>query len=191
MFKIDARKIVTLGLTCTLALSPLALAACGSSSSGSSDSSAATAEETTDDTEATTEDTSSDTSTDSEAPSYSIAVSDIDEAYMGASEASETIYYVGSNDLSKVGIFFLDADQMAHVSFMGQATVTQQDGENLITVTDELTGNTITFSGVVNDDGTITIDMGSDLGKAILAPCDISEAVDAIQTIQGYTTQVS
>ena len=109
---------------------------------------------------------------------------------MGASEAGETVYYVGNDDGSKTGIFFLDADNMANVSFMGPATVTQQNGENLITITDELSGNTLTFGVTNNDDGTITIDMGNELGKAILAQADVAETVNAIKTIQTNTTSV-
>ena len=192
---LNTNRFVTIGLAFALAASPLALTACGDSSS--SDSTSAAAESTDSDSTATEEATadsaasSDSTAADSSAgQSYSISTSEITEAYMGASEAGETVYYVGNDDGSKTGIFFLDADNMANVSFMGPATVTQQDGENLITITDELSGNTITFGVASNDDGTVTIDMGDELGKAILAPADITETVDAIKTIQTNTTSV-
>lgn len=182
---INRNRIVTIGLALALIASPVALTACGGSSSSDSESTAteATADNTTSSESASTDSSSS-------AESYSISTSEITEAYMGASEAGETIYYVGNNDGSKTGIFFLDADNMANVSFMGPATVTQQNGENLITITDELSGNTLTFGVANNDDGTVTIDMGDELGKAILAPADITETVNAIKTIQTNTTSV-
>ena len=182
---LSRNRIVTIGLALALVASPVALTACGGSSSSDSES---TATEATTDNTASSESTATDSS--SSTQSYSISTSEITEAYMGASEAGETIYYVGNSDGSKTGIFFLDADNMANVSFMGPATVTQQNGENLITITDELSGNTLTFGVAKNDDGTITIDMGNELGKAILAQADVAETVNAIKTIQTNTTSV-
>jgi hypothetical protein len=192
---LNTNRFVTIGLAFALVASPLALTACGGSSS--SDSASAAAESTDSDSTATEEATadsaasSDSTAADSSAgQSYSISTSEITEAYMGASEAGETVYYVGNDDGSKTGIFFLDADNQTNVSFMGPATVTQQDGENLVTITDELSGNTLTFGVAKNDDGTITIDMGNELGKAILAQTDIDETVDAIKTIQANSTSI-
>ena len=198
---LNRNRIVTVGLALALAVSPVALTACGGSSSSDSEGTAteAAADNTTSSTSTTTggssgsstsSSSSSSTSSASSTKSYSISTSEITEAYMGASEAGETVYYVGNDDGSKTGIFFLDADNMANVSFMGPATVTQQNGENLITITDELSGNTLTFGVAKNDDGTITIDMGNELGKAILAQADIAETVNAISTIQANTTSV-
>ena len=198
---LNRNRIVTVGLALALAVSPVALTACGGSSSSDSEGTAteAAAENTTSSTSTTTggssgsstsSSSSSSTSSASSTKSYSISTSEITEAYMGASEAGETVYYVGNDDGSKTGIFFLDADNMANVSFMGPATVTQQNGENLVTITDELSGNTLTFGVAKNDDGTITIDMGNELGKAILAQADIAETVNAISTIQANTTSV-
>ena len=73
---------------------------------------------------------------------------------MGVSETGGTVFCIGNNDVSMTGIFFLDADSMAHVNFMG----------------------------------TVTVDMGSELGKALLAACGPSEA---IQTIRGCTDQIA
>lgn len=194
---LNRNRIVTVGLALALAVSPVALTACGGSSSSDSEGTAteAAADNTTSSTSTTTggssgSSTSSSSSSATSAQSYSISTSEITEAYMGASEAGETVYYVGNDDGSKTGIFFLDADNMANVSFMGPATVTQQNGENLVTITDELSGNTLTFGVAKNDDGTITIDMGNELGKAILAQADIAETVNAISTIQANTTSV-
>lgn len=191
---LNKNRIVTIGLALALVASPVVLTACGGSSSSDSESTAteATADSTTSSEATTSESASTDSSSSSSSStqSYSISTSEITEAYMGASEAGETIYYVGNDDGSKTGIFFLDADNMANVSFMGPATVTQQNGENLITITDELSGNTLTFGVTKNDDGTITIDMGNELGKAILAQADITETVNAIKTIQTNTTSV-
>lgn len=182
---LNTNRFVTIGLAFALAASPLALTACGGSSS--SDSASAAAESTDSDSAASSDSTAADSSA---GQSYSISMSEITEAYMGASEAGETVYYVGNDDGSKTGIFFLDADNQTNVSFLGPATVTQQDGENLVTITDELSGNTLTFGVAKNDDGTITIDMGNELGKAILAQTDIDETVDAIKTIQANSTSI-
>ncbi len=192
---LNRNRIVTVGLALALLASPVALTACGGSGADEDSDAVATestsTEQRTDDTTTSQNSTTSDNSTSgSSGKTYSIATSEITEAYMGVAESGETVYYVGNGDGSKTGIFFLNTEKMAHVSFMGAATATDQNGERLITITDELSGNSITFGVTVNDDGTITIDMGSELGKATLAKCEVSEAVDAIKTIQGNTAQV-
>lgn len=73
---------------------------------------------------------------------------------MGVSETGGTGFCIGNNDESKTGIFFVDADSMAYVSFMG----------------------------------TVAVDMGSGLSKALHAAC---EPPEAIQTIRGYTNQIA
>lgn len=193
---LNKNRVVTVGLALALAASPLALTACGGS--GSSDTESTAADSSSSDSTATEEATADSTaSSDSAAAdssagaqTYSISTDEITEAYMGVSEAGETVYYVGNDDGSKTGIFFLDAENQANVSFMGPATVTQQNGENLVTITDELSGNTLTFGVSKNDDGTVTIDMGDELGKATLAQTDINETVDVIKTIQANSTSV-
>ncbi len=193
---LNKNRVVTVGLALALAASPLALTACGGS--GSSDTGSTAADSSSSDSTATEEATADSTaSSDSAAAdssagvqTYSISTDEITEAYMGVSEAGETVYYVGNDDGSKTGIFFLDAENQANVSFMGPATVTQQNGENLVTITDELSGNTLTFGVTKNDDGTVTIDMGDELGKATLAQTDINETVDVIKTIQANSTSV-
>lgn len=42
---------------------------------------------------------------------------------MGVSETGGTVSCIGNNDGSMTGIFFLDADSMAHVNFMGTVAV--------------------------------------------------------------------
>lgn len=193
---LNKNRVVTVGLALALAASPLALTACGGSSSSDTGSTAADSsssdstatEEATADSTASSDSAAADSS--AGAQTYSISTDEITEAYMGVSEAGETVYYVGNDDGSKTGIFFLDAENQANVSFMGPATVTQQNGENLVTITDELSGNTLTFGVTKNDDGTVTIDMGDELGKATLAQTDINETVDVIKTIQANSTSV-
>lgn len=73
---------------------------------------------------------------------------------MGVSETGGTGFCIGNNDESKTGIFFVDADSMAHVNFMG----------------------------------TVAVDMGSGLSKALHAEC---EPPEAIQMIRGYTDQIA
>lgn len=69
--------------------------------------------------------------------------------------------------------------------------MTQQNGENLITVTDKVTGNTLTFGIASNGDGTVTIDMGNELGKAVLAQADVSDTIATIQAIQTCTDSLA
>lgn len=190
-------------LVLALGLPAATLTACGGSSSdtsssssssaaapsSSSSSSASTSSSSSSSTSAST--TSSSSSSAGTTRSYSIDASSITEAYAGVSEAGEAVYWISNSDSSQVGIFFLDADNAANVSFMGPATMTQQNGENLITVTDQVTGNTLTFGITSNGDGTVTIDMGNELGKAVLAQADVSDTIATIQAIQTYTDSLA
>lgn len=190
-------------LVLALGLPAATLTACGGSSSdtsssssssaaapsSSSGSSTSTSSSSSSSTSAST--TSSSSSSAGTTRSYSIDASSITEAYAGVSEAGEAVYWISNSDSSQVGIFFLDANNAANVSFMGPATMTQQNGENLITVTDQVTGNTLTFGIASNGDGTVTIDMGNELGKAVLAQADVSDTIATIQAIQTYTDSLA
>lgn len=190
-------------LVLALGLPAATLTACGGSSSdtssssssssaapsSSSSSSTSTSSSSSSSTSAST--TSSSSSSAGTTRSYSIDASSITEAYAGVSEAGEAVYWISNSDSSQVGIFFLDANNAANVSFMGPATMTQQNGENLITVTDQVTGNTLTFGIASNGDGTVTIDMGNELGKAVLAQADVNDTIATIQAIQTYTDSLA
>ena len=190
-------------LVLALGLPAATLTACGGSSSdtsssssssaaapsSSSSSSTSTSSSSSSSTSAST--TSSSSSSAGTTRSYSIDASSITEAYAGVSEAGEAVYWISNSDSSQGGIFFLDANNAANVSFMGPATMTQQNGENLITVTDQVTGNTLTFGIASNGDGTVTIDMGNELGKAVLAQADVSDTIATIQAIQTYTDSLA
>lgn len=190
-------------LVLALGLPAATLTACGGSSSdtsssssssaaapsSSSSSSTSTSSSSSSSTSAST--TSSSSSSAGTTRSYSIDASSITEAYAGVSEAGEAVYWISNSDSSQVGIFFLDANNAANVSFMGPATMTQQNGENLITVTDQVTGNTLTFGIASNGDGSVTIDMGNELGKAVLAQADVSDTIATIQAIQTYTDSLA
>lgn len=118
-------------LVLALGLPAATLTACGGSSSdtsssssssaaaplSSSSSSASTSSSSSSSTSASN--TSSSSSSAGTTRSYSIDASSITEAYAGVSEAGEAVYWISNSDSSQVGIFFLDADNAANVSFMG------------------------------------------------------------------------
>lgn len=202
------RKNLTMAFALVLALGlPAAtLTACGGSDSDTSSSSSSSAaapsssststsssssSSTSASTSSTTASTPSSSSSAGTTRSYSIDAASITEAYAGVSEAGEAVFWIANQDNSQVGLFFVDANNAANVSFMGPATMTQQNGENLITVTDQVTGNTLTFGIASNGDGTVTIDMGNELGKAVLAKADINDTISTIQAIQTYTDSLA
>ncbi|MDD6730982.1 MAG: hypothetical protein PUE02_08710 [Eggerthellaceae bacterium] len=193
-------------LVLALGLPAATLTACGGSDSDTSSSSSSSAaapsssststsssssSSTSASTSSTTASTPSSSSSAGTTRSYSIDAASITEAYAGVSEAGEAVFWIANQDNSQVGIFFVDANNAANVSFMGPATMTQQNGENLITVTDQVTGNTLTFGIASNGDGTVTIDMGNELGKAVLAKADINDTISTIQAIQTYTDSLA
>ena len=193
-------------LVLALGLPAATLTACGGSDSDTSSSSSSSAaapsssststsssssSSTSASTSSTTASTPSSSSSAGTTRSYSIDAASITEAYAGVSEAGEAVFWIANQDHSQVGIFFVDANNAANVSFMGPATMTQQNGENLITVTDQVTGNTLTFGIASNGDGTVTIDMGNELGKAVLAKADINDTISTIQSIQTYTDSLA
>lgn len=193
-------------LVLALGLPAATLTACGGSDSDTSSSSSSSAaapsssststsssssSSTSASTSSTTASTPSSSSSAGTTRSYSIDAASITEAYAGVSEAGEAVFWIANQDNSQVGLFFVDANNAANVSFMGPATMTQQNGENLITVTDQVTGNTLTFGIASNGDGTVTIDMGNELGKAVLAQADINDTISTIQAIQTYTDSLA
>jgi len=103
----------------------------------------------------------------------------ITEAYMGVTDAEEGFYYAGNADGTLTVILVADPKTAETASFVGKC---EDAGDNQLTVTDEMTGNTLTFGISKQDDGTILLDLG-DLGQATIASCEPSVVLEAMQVI--------
>ncbi len=125
------------------------------------------------------------------AEEFTMTEKEIYEAYAGVTvDGSATAYYFGDADLTKGGLLLLDASATENVSYMGKIEVgTGTDGSTVVQITDSVTGNTVGFSVIVNEDGTLTLDLGDD-GAIVVAEVSPSDIIDAINTIQENTTNV-
>jgi len=191
---------------CSVALAfvmSVALVGCGGSSSSSDTSSESTSEQKSDSSESSeSSESESSESGSSESSDSSSSSSDSSSAsngaqynvesmgtWMGVSDKGETFYYAEANDGSKQAIMVVyDPSSNKYVSFVGTA---EQVSDNQVTITDFQTGNTLTFAITAADqDGNVVIDMGEQ-GNAVLAKCDPSEVLKAIQAIGTYGDAVA
>ena len=70
-------------------------------------------------------------------------------------------------------------DQDDHyVSFVGEGTFAEENGT--VTITDEVSEMALTFGVAVNDDDTLTLDMG-DLGSATVQEATLAVAVQGLK----------
>lgn len=104
----------------------------------------------------------------------------VDVAYMGITEAGEGMYYAGASDLSFAIVLFANPETRETASFVGPCT---DNGDGSLTVSDETSGLTLTFSVYQLDDGSWYLDLGEQLGGAVLAECEVSQVLEAMQVI--------
>lgn len=108
------------------------------------------------------------------------------EAYMGLTETGEGVYYAGSEN-GEIGLLmFLSSDASEHYVFVGPMA---DNGNGTLTITDERDGITLTFSVSAIEDG-VEIDMGDELGTAILGEATVDEVIDAMVLIENGTMPV-
>ena len=106
---------------------------------------------------------------------------------MGASDKGETFYYAESPDGSQGAMLVYDPSSNNYVSYVGS---TSQPQQGYVRITDIQSGNALQFEVTAADnEGNVIIDLG-DLGKAVLAKCDISEVMKCFQAIDTYAQAV-
>lgn len=99
------------------------------------------------------------------------------ECYSGETEAGETFIYAANDDGTFCSVLVIDQDDN-YVSFVGEGTFDEENGT--VTITDEVSEMALTFGVVVNDDDTLTLDMG-DLGSATVEEATLAVAVQGLK----------
>lgn len=99
------------------------------------------------------------------------------ECYSGETEAGETFIYAANEDGTFCSVLVIDQDDN-YVSFVGEGTFDEENGT--VTITDEVSEMSLTFGVTVNDDDTLTLDMG-DLGSATVQEATLAVAVQGLK----------
>ena len=81
----------------------------------------------------------------------------------------------------------VDAKSNKNASFVGKST---NNGNGTMTINDESSQLAITFGVEDNGDGTFTLDYG-DIGKAVVAKCEVSEVLKMMDTVDQNTSSVN
>ena len=112
-----------------------------------------------------------------------VAVSSFANAWMGASDLGETLYYAESADGLQGCLVVYNPETNEYVSFVGDTSVSD---DNMVTITDIQSGLSITFGVKAADDGgNVVIDLGQQ-GMAALKACDVAEVVECFNVIGTY-----
>lgn len=198
--------IAALALAGVLSFSVLPLTGCGGSSSSSSSASNTTNSQSANNTSSSSSNSNNaaadnsnaaeetTNSTDSNTSSSDITLDSVESqmtsAYMGTNEDTGETYYLAMNDDGSFGMLAVlntNGDSATSASFVGEGTVT----DNNYTITDYVSGDQIGFDVTDNGDGTYTLDLGDEYGKATVAQVDVSDVFNAFKTIDKYTTSVN
>ena len=99
------------------------------------------------------------------------------ECYSGQTEAGETFIYAANDDGTFCSVLVIN-DQDEFVSFIGEGTFDEEN--NTVTIDDEVSKMSLTFGVTLNDDNTLTLDMG-DLGSATVEEAFIAVAVQGLK----------
>lgn len=108
---------------------------------------------------------------------YQDMVDILTECYSGETEAGETFIYAANDDGTFCSVLVIDQDDN-YVSFVGEGTFDEENGT--VTITDEVSEMALTFGVTLNDDDTLTLDMG-DLGSATVQEATLAVAVQGLK----------
>lgn len=191
------KKLLTLGL---VALMSFTLVACGDKKETTTTTTTTTATQAPKATEApkaTAEaktDSSDDASSDDNSSSGQVtSMKDLEgiltAGYAGTLKDDEdsAILLAMNDDVTFSVLVVVDAKSNENASFVGEST---NNGDGTMTINDESSQTAITFGVEDNGDGTYTLDYG-DLGKAVVAECEVSEVLDMMDTVDQNTSSVN
>lgn len=189
------KKLLTLGL---VALMSFTLVACGDKKETTTTTTTATqAPKATEATKATEEaktDSSDDASSDDNSSSGQVtSMKDLEgiltSGYAGTPTDDEdsAILLAMNDDATFSVLVVVDAKSNENASFVGEST---NNGDGTMTINDESSQTAITFGVEDNGDGTYTLDYG-DLGKAVVAECEVSEVLKMMDTVDQNTSSVN
>lgn len=189
------KKLLTLGL---VALMSFTLVACGDKKETTTTTTTATqAPKATEAPKATAEaktDSSDDASSDDNSSSGQVtSMKDLEgiltAGYAGTPKDDEdsAILLAMNDDVTFSVLVVVDAKSNENASFVGEST---NNGDGTMTINDESSQTAITFGVEDNGDGTYTLDYG-DLGKAVVAECEVSEVLDMMDTVDQNTSSVN
>lgn len=111
----------------------------------------------------------------------------IDVAYTGLTATRAPMYFLASNDGTYAAIVMENPDGQRYISFLGSAAV---DANDMMTVTDNDTGYTFSFTAEEQTNGSFFLDCGN-LGECYLQPDDPGNVVDNIFTTFGTMTDAT
>ena len=191
------KKLLTLGL---VALMSFTLVGCGDKKEAATTTTTATqapkateAPAATEAADTTNDNTASDSSDDSSSSGQVTSMKDLEgiltTGYAGTPEGDEdSAILLAMNDEGTFSVLVvIDAKSKKNVSFVGEAT---DNGDGTMTINDESSQMAVTFGVEDNGDGTFTFDYG-DIGKAVVANCEVSEVLKMMDTVDQNTSSVN
>ena len=191
------KKLLTLGL---VALMPFALVGCGDKKEAATTTTTATqapkateAPAATEAADTTNDNTASDSSDDSSSSGQVTSMKDLEgiltTGYAGVPEGDDdSAILLAMNDEGTFSVLVvLDAKSNENASFVGEST---DNGDGTMTINDESSQLAVTFGVEDNGDGTLTFDYG-DIGKAIVANCEVSKVLEMMDTVDQNTSSVN
>ena len=191
------KKLLTLGL---VALMSFTLVGCGDKKEAATTTTTATqapkateAPAATEAADTTNDNTASDSSDDSSSSGQVTSMQDLEgiltTGYAGVPEGDDdSAILLAMNDEGTFSVLVvIDAKSNKNVSFVGEST---DNGDGTMTINDESSQLAVTFGVEDNGDGTFTLDYG-DIGKAVVANCEVSEVLEMMDTVNQNTTSVN
>lgn len=169
--------VLIVSCVCALMLAMFTLTACGGNSSGSSSSRGGSG---TNNSASTGEDGSEsieDFNEDEIRAAFEQALMGMSEYYEGTTPVGEQLYYAGGADGENAVFVLIVPDSGASVIFIGPVEV---GDDNILTITDSMSGSSIAFEVFDNEDGTYSFSMGENYGAAIMYRCSAATIIDAL-----------
>ena len=116
--------------------------------------------------------------TDVESVAVAAVVDEVSSAYVGQTDSGSTVYYAATDDGAQ-RILAVQAADGTWESWVGNATSTGDE----VTVTDAVSGDTVTVHIIPEEGDSVLIDLGS-RGQAVVAQCPLEVVTEVVEVAE-------
>lgn len=106
-------------------------------------------------------------------------VASMKHAFLDRGKSDYTIYFAVTEDTTKAAIIGLDLNTNEYFSCIGKCV----DDKGLVTVTDAVSGKSISYKVLEDNNNYARVDFSGDIGEVSCTACDIKELTNAMDTI--------
>lgn len=176
--KVASRASGAVAIAAALAITGGVLAGCGNESAKDAGANGGEVVEESATVEQAPDASSADSGTTVESVAVAAVVNEVTTAYVGQTDSGNTVYYATTDDGAQCILAVQDTEGN-YTSWVGNATTNGDE----VTVTDAVTGDTITAHIIPEEGDSLLVDLG-DRGQAVVAQCPLEVVTGVVEVTE-------